>query len=177
MNPRAILRAFADLSAPDSEPERRTDVINDPTLITPAGHIVEKLYDGGKVSDWSLQRYKHPPQTGRMLENTYLDPSKVDAFGNASREIFGKTGGMGVIDWPDNDAQVLSADALHSGERRMRGGWIWFAGTVTIDEKRTRFCFPAISVPVERSGASRDCLLYTSPSPRDRTRSRMPSSA
>ena len=25
--------------------------------------------------------------------------------------------------------------------------------------------------------ASRDCLLYTSPSPRDRTRSRMPSSA
>ena len=156
MNPRAILRAFADLSAPDSEPERRTDVINDPRLITPAGHIVEKLYDGGKVSDWSLQRYKHPPQTGRMLENTYLDPSKVDAFGNASREIFGKTGGMGVIDWPDNDAQVLSADALHSGERRMRVGWIWFAGTVSIDEKRTRFCFPAISVPVERSGASRE---------------------
>ena len=25
--------------------------------------------------------------------------------------------------------------------------------------------------------SSRDCLLYTSPSPRDRTRSRMPSSA
>ena len=31
---------------------------------------------------------------------------------------------------------------------------------------------------VYRSGAHRiDCLLYTSPSPRDRTRSRMPSSA
>ena len=26
-------------------------------------------------------------------------------------------------------------------------------------------------------GKTRDCLLYTSPSPRDRTRSRMPSSA
>ena len=30
---------------------------------------------------------------------------------------------------------------------------------------------------VEQSGLSRTCLLYTSPSPRDRTRSRMPSSA
>ena len=27
------------------------------------------------------------------------------------------------------------------------------------------------------SGKTNDCLLYTSPSPRDRTRSRMPSSA
>ena len=30
---------------------------------------------------------------------------------------------------------------------------------------------------VERDGTSYVCLLYTSPSPRDRTRSRMPSSA
>ena len=30
---------------------------------------------------------------------------------------------------------------------------------------------------VDETGAIRDCLLYTSPSPRDRTRSRMPSSA
>ena len=29
----------------------------------------------------------------------------------------------------------------------------------------------------EKIGQGRDCLLYTSPSPRDRTRSRMPSSA
>ena len=30
---------------------------------------------------------------------------------------------------------------------------------------------------IARWARSRDCLLYTSPSPRDRTRSRMPSSA
>ena len=30
---------------------------------------------------------------------------------------------------------------------------------------------------LQRAGLFRDCLLYTSPSPRDRTRSRMPSSA
>ena len=36
----------------------------------------------------------------------------------------------------------------------------------------------AISAMVEKSGGKFiDCLLYTSPSPRDRTRARMPSSA
>ena len=34
-----------------------------------------------------------------------------------------------------------------------------------------------VEAPVEESAAVVDCLLYTSPSPRDRTRSRMPSSA
>ena len=32
-------------------------------------------------------------------------------------------------------------------------------------------------IPVYAFDMSQDCLLYTSPSPRDRTRSRMPSSA
>jgi len=35
----------------------------------------------------------------------------------------------------------------------------------------------AVIVNLERLPAEIDCLLYTSPSPRDRTRSRMPSSA
>ena len=35
--------------------------------------------------------------------------------------------------------------------------------------------YPAVIV--QTSEENRDCLLYTSPSPRDRTRSRMPSSA
>ena len=34
-----------------------------------------------------------------------------------------------------------------------------------------------VKSPVEMTGCYRPCLLYTSPSPRDRTRSRMPSSA
>ena len=32
-------------------------------------------------------------------------------------------------------------------------------------------------IAAKRSAAAKGCLLYTSPSPRDRTRSRMPSSA
>ena len=35
----------------------------------------------------------------------------------------------------------------------------------------------SITVPVGKATLGRICLLYTSPSPRDRTRSRMPSSA
>ena len=153
MDPRAVLRVFADLSAAGTgvdRPERLTDVIEDPHLITPVGHAVEKLYDGGKVSEWSLQGYRRPPQTGRMLNNVYLDLSKTDAFGAPSRFVLGQTGAHDVIEWPNNVAQVLAADAVHSGERRMRVGWVWFAGTISVDGEGIRFCFPAISVPVER---------------------------
>ena len=47
----------------------------------------------------------------------------------------------------------------------------------------TEACTPLIPLIVDanmdtaNSGLCNDCLLYTSPSPRDRTRSRMPSSA
>ena len=42
----------------------------------------------------------------------------------------------------------------------------------------TRSCTsPALNYAEACDAESRNCLLYTSPSPRDRTRSRMPSSA
>ena len=43
---------------------------------------------------------------------------------------------------------------------------------VALVEKKSDF-----KVLRKKEGSSKDCLLYTSPSPRDRTRSRMPSSA
>ena len=46
--------------------------------------------------------------------------------------------------------------------------------TVECDIEFENSIFGRAAVP---SGASTGCLLYTSPSPRDRTRSRMPSSA
>ena len=47
-------------------------------------------------------------------------------------------------------------------------------GTYTLDPAHTRIGFVARHAMVTKV---RGCLLYTSPSPRDRTRSRMPSSA
>ena len=45
-------------------------------------------------------------------------------------------------------------------------------------DKRDDFDFPIVNFPFMDSNIpSSPCLLYTSPSPRDRTRSRMPSSA
>ena len=48
-----------------------------------------------------------------------------------------------------------------------------------IDAALLRECVEAILAVVDeaRLKIGEDCLLYTSPSPRDRTRSRMPSSA
>ena len=42
--------------------------------------------------------------------------------------------------------------------------------------RKKRLKFLSIDDPIEHNSVN-DCLLYTSPSPRDRTRSRMPSSA
>ena len=50
-------------------------------------------------------------------------------------------------------------------------------------EKKKKFKLGDFDYPLPKKhiaqypGKKRDCLLYTSPSPRDRTRSRMPSSA
>jgi len=51
---------------------------------------------------------------------------------------------------------------------------IWAVGLYAVAVSRR-----ALRRSIERTSASLvyDCLLYTSPSPRDRTRSRMPSSA
>ena len=74
------------------------------------------------------------------------------------------------------------------GHRTWFDGDVLIDGTVAVDNVLQRddgsFC---LSVTVRRPlsddtvdvfpGLVMDCLLYTSPSPRDRTRSRMPSSA
>ena len=49
------------------------------------------------------------------------------------------------------DNRLLSTAALHKNEQLLRMGWLWFAGTVEHDGKKRRYCFPALSVPVERA--------------------------
>ena len=56
--------------------------------------------------------------------------------------------------------ETLEADATHVGALKLRADWL-------IDQDETDTAIITL----------RACLLYTSPSPRDRTRSRMPSSA
>ena len=57
------------------------------------------------------------------------------------------------------------------------GGGAWFITTRKPPATATASASAALTQPAKSAPAVRPCLLYTSPSPRDRTRSRMPSSA
>lgn len=48
------------------------------------------------------------------------------------------------------ESRVLAAAALHKHEQLLRVGWIWFSGTVKEGDDSVTYCFPALSVPVER---------------------------
>ena len=80
--------------------------------------------------------------------------------------------------WGDSPAPVMSYMGDVSMHPEQRCCWITHTNTVTheiIREGLDRS--PLYSGVIEGVGPRYCCLLYTSPSPRDRTRSRMPSSA
>ena len=58
----------------------------------------------------------------------------------------------------------------------LRNAFEYTCARMTTIVQKTSFS-PILSDMLDFSNAIYDCLLYTSPSPRDRTRSRMPSSA
>ena len=64
-----------------------------------------------------------------------------------------------LIDWADAKIHVLN-HGLHYASCVFEGERVYDGSIFKLEEHTARFC-----------------LLYTSPSPRDRTRSRMPSSA
>jgi len=68
----------------------------------------------------------------------------------------------------------LVAEAALSAEDRAR---ICAHGAALVSQIRASTEPGLMEVFLAEYGLSTDCLLYTSPSPRDRTRSRMPSSA
>ena len=76
----------------------------------------------------------------------------------------------------DEIGRELPWDGKTMGELQVRGPWIirqYFKRDATTDYMTKDGWFRTGDVVT----MSPDCLLYTSPSPRDRTRSRMPSSA
>ena len=56
-------------------------------------------------------------------------------------------------------------------------GWQYQKKQITIQGTVEKVLKKILKEKVKLCGSGRTCLLYTSPSPRDRTRSRMPSSA
>ena len=79
------------------------------------------------------------------------------------------TGYQEVLTDPSYAGQIITFTYPHIGNY----------GTNAVDhESRASFCRGVIvRDPARRASNYRSCLLYTSPSPRDRQKSRMPSSA
>ena len=76
---------------------------------------------------------------------------------------------------PDIKAIIARKERVVQGLRRSIAG-LFQARRIDLWEGRGRFLSPT-RIEVEKDGHLSLCLLYTSPSPRDRQKSRMPSSA
>ena len=84
----------------------------------------------------------------------------------------------GYLDNPDATAAKFIGDWMITGDlgEQDEDGYLWFHGST--DDVITSSGYRIGPTEIEDCLLKSDaCLLYTSPSPRDRTRSRMPSSA
>ena len=86
--------------------------------------------------------------------------------------------------WDDSDirAHSLMTDAVHE-HGALAGAELWYGGARTANLMTREVSMDIASMPnlaghpYQTRAMDKDCLLYTSPSPRDRQKSRMPSSA
>ena len=102
--------------------------------------------------------------------NTFFDPVNNTAAVEQLNKELGKDGGRTVLISGCIDTQkVHISSAIASGYKYML--------IVTSDEAKARKMCDDASFFNKEAIYYPACLLYTSPSPRDRTRSRMPSSA
>ena len=88
-----------------------------------------------------------------------------------------KSGNYSITDQTTNNAKILQKDiTLRADDRSKTYGETLSLGNSDFTLTSGAY-IPGESVASVSLTASNNCLLYTSPSPRDRTRSRMPSSA
>ena len=96
---------------------------------------------------------KSPAKKRRLLPDAKFNDTMVTQFVNNM-----------MLDGKKSTAFKIFYDALETVETRVED-----VSALDVWKKAVENVTPAVEV--------RSCLLYTSPSPRDRTRSRMPSSA
>lgn len=128
MNPEAVLRTFAELSKRGQA--ARTDVIGESRLLLLQQYRALGIFHSGGSGPIAAL----PERMG---------PGGVTRLGGHTSET---------------ELRLLSAASLHKTERLLRVGWVWFSGTIDKDGKATTYCFPALSVPVERRALSGSSL-------------------
>ena len=119
--------------------------------------------------------------SGTAMANGSWQPLEIidmTTTDNATADVVVTTGFFDDLDFTSLNETVLS---VASGGIRFdtasqnKSGW---AGLVEVEmSERTFLPFEEASTFADTLASSDDCLLYTSPSPRDKRQSRMPSSA
>ena len=84
--------------------------------------------------------------------------------------------GKGIFNLGNAFKTALS-DGLMAGLREAKDGFSEFSDSVSTFTEEVVNDFEKAGQIADQVAQANNCLLYTSPSPRDRTRSRMPSSA
>ena len=148
------------------------------------------------IDDWFDERYEEELQfspielsfLGRKEKNDRLDSMTFESF---VEHLEWKARTVEVMeslfDYEElTDQQQLSVDVWAYQYEQMQKGKDFFLNGLTFDQMNGLQSFlPTFLINFHRVDSEEDllayisriCLLYTSPSPRDRTRSRMPSSA
>ena len=146
-----------------------------------------------KTARWvAKQAQKRAPVGGdnRFLEGAYapvaseITSTKLKVTGNIPKELDGILARIGPnpIHAP-NPATYhwFVGDGMVHGLRLLNGEALWYrnrwVGTDKANRELKRPLVPGNRHGIVETVNTNICLLYTSPSPRDRTRSRMPSSA
>ena len=122
-----------------------------------------------------------PSASIRLLQQLHAAPIDPDLLGAAVARIR-EAGITTAVRVSPQNAQVLTPALVSAGiDLLVIQGTIISAERVASDAEplNLKTFISELDVPVVAGGVAdhRTCLLYTSPSPRDRTRSRMPSSA
>ena len=144
------------------------------TLFTPIGLFTAYLIDmsGNVVHQWEmpneLGHYAYLLDNGNLLASVRTEEGPMG--------LPAKGGHLIEYDWDGNLVWEHHDQYHHHDGRRLSNGNSMYIAWDPFDDAlaaRVRGGLPG----TEKDGVIYGCLLYTSPSPRDRTRSRMPSSA
>ena len=165
-----------------------------------AAHVATHVnYEGRRdlVTVWELASRATVPMEGNpQFYDLEIEMTQSDAAGGfvraAAQSFYGRTGGefSGVASNARRHLNFIAVEAIQNvlrgpsvDPRKLKSGSLaWY---VTSPAMRTNLMRGLQRMVVqltlaafeEETTLAGNCLLYTSPSPRDRTRSRMPSSA